>query len=181
MAETRKITIEILGDGLTSSSGNKAKDPQQKLDAVLKKQALAEKKALEENALLFKSYLLNSTWQQSKNLLTNAFSTNLDRMLNLKENYLAQNEYNNFKVGISKATSFIGTVASGAITGAQIGGGYGAVAGAVIGTAGWVGNQIIDNRANLSSYYQNLNTLNYNTGFSRTRAGLVDGGRGTEN
>ena len=53
--------------------------------------------------------------------------------------------------------------------------------GAVIGAAGWVGSEILQNQASLSSYYSSINATSMQTEFSRTRAGLVDNGRGTEN
>lgn len=179
MAETRKIVIEILGEGETGEKKDKKPDPNKELAKKINK--IIHPLRTAENALIAKSAVFNYALQQAKGMATSYFTTSIDRILNLRENYLAQNEYNNFKTGISKATNFLGTTASGVMVGAQVGGVYGAIAGGVIGAVSWGGNQITENRANLSSYYQEINTMNYNTGFSRTRAGLVDGGRGTEN
>ena len=180
MAETRKIVIEIL-DG-NSKEGKKEKGSKitKDADAELKESIdnMIHPFKNTENATIGKVAVLSYGLQQAKQLATQAFTFNIDRKLSLTENYLAQNEYNNFKTTISKAKSLAGTVGSGAITGVQLGGG---AVGAVVGAGTWGVGQYIENRANLSSYYQEINTTNYNSQFSRTRAGLVDGGRGTEN
>ena len=181
MAETRKIVIEIL-DGESGSGEkkeSKEKDANKEMAKTINKMIHPLRTA--ENATIGKVAILSYGLQQAKQITTQAFTFNIDRKLSLTENYLAQNEYNNFKTTISKAKSLAGTVGSGAITGAQVGGVWGAVIGAVIGTVAWGAGQYTENRANLSSYYQEINTTNYNSQFSRTRAGLVDGGRGTEN
>ena len=53
--------------------------------------------------------------------------------------------------------------------------------GAAVGAVSWGVNEFIQNKANLSGYYQDLNASNFNMQFNRTRAGLIDEGRGTEN
>lgn len=181
MAETRKIVIEIL-DGESGGNGEKTskeKDPNKEMAKTLNKVIHPLKTA--ESVTIGKVAILSYGLQQAKQIANQTFSFGIDRKLSLTENYLAQNEYNNFKTTISKAKSLAGTVGSGAVAGVQVGGAWGAVIGAVVGTVAWGAGQYTENRANLSSYYQEINTTNYNSQFSRTRAGLVDGGRGTEN
>lgn len=180
MAETRKITIEILDSESTGEEKHKKEpDPNKQMAKTINKVIHPLNTA--QNAVIAKVAILGYGLQQAKQLTTQAFTFNIDRKLSLTENYLAQNEYNNFKTTISKAKSLIGTTGSGIVAGAQTGGVWGAVIGGVIGAATWGVGQYTENRANLSSYYQEINTTNYNSQFSRTRAGLVDGGRGTEN
>ena len=69
---------------------------------------------------------------------------------------------------------------SGAITGSALGP-AGAVAGAVIGTVGWGVNEIMNYQQRMSNTYQLLNSNNFSTNFAQVRAGLINGGRGTEN
>lgn len=180
MAETRKIVIEILdGDSGSGEKKTKEKDPNKEMAKTVNK--FLHPLKTKENALMAKSAILTYSLQQAKQISTQMFSFNIDRKLSLTENYIAQNEFNNFKTTISKAKSLIGTAGSGAVTGAQTGGAWGAALGAALGAVAWGVGQYTENRANLSSYYQEINTTNYNSQFSRTRAGLVDGGRGTEN
>jgi hypothetical protein len=71
-------------------------------------------------------------------------------------------------------------MAGGAIAGSAAGP-VGVLIGGAIGVTTWHFNQDIQNKANLSSYYQQLNSANFNTQFNRTRAGLINEGRGTDN
>ena len=66
-----------------------------------------------------------------------------------------------------------GAVATMAATGNVVG---------AVATAGLaVINEGIQYYSRMSNYYQALNATNYQTGFSATRAGLVNDSRGTEN
>lgn len=121
-------------------------------------------------------YALNEV----KNNIVNSASIVWNRYVNMKEDYLAQNNMNEIKARLGAFKSY----ASSAITGARIGstfGPVGAVVGAAVGTAGNAVNRVINYSAAISGYNEQNNAMNAQTNFSRVRMGLMDGGRGTEN
>lgn len=172
--EARKITIEILNTTKVEADGEKKKEKtasEEKFDGDLSKLLHPIKSA--EKAMFGKHILLKQAYDQAKSVVGNAIQSSLNRYYALSENYMLETDITNLKTGISKATSFGTTI----ISGAMVGGPWGAAIAAV----GWVGNEVISYNNNLSNYYSQINTNNYNTQFSRTRASLYDNGRGTEN
>lgn len=168
MAETRKITIEII-------QKNEQEQPEKPEDDK------EQKKASSEGKTLLKSVILNQGYQTAKKLVIQSVEESVDRYLTLTEDYMAQNTYNMVKTSISKMTSAGSTIIGGALAGAKVGGVYGAVAGIVIGTIGWGVSEYISYQSRMSGYYRSLNASNIEINYSRKRAGLVDGSRGTEN
>ena len=180
MAETRKITIEIVGK-TTDTGNNQAEKPVDE-NGQLKKNLtylLHPIKTLEAQTL-GKSVLINQAYQSAKNSIINAVEWTHNRYFSLKENYLGQMNYNNIMTSINKVASLGTSAISGAITGSALGP-VGAVAGAVIGTVGWGVNEIMNYQQRMSNTYQLLNSNNFSTNFAQVRAGLINGGRGTEN
>ena len=171
--EARKITIEILNTTNAEPDGEKKEKSasEEKFDGDLSKLLHPIKSA--EKAMFGKHILAKQAYDQVKSVLGNAINSSLNRYYSLSENYMLETDIANLKTGISKATSFGTTVVSGAMVGGPWG--------AVIAAAGWVGNEAISYNNSLSNYYSQINTNNYNTNFSRTRASLYDNGRGTEN
>lgn len=165
MAETRKITVEII-------TTPKEKKEKKDFETSNLSELLHPAKSLEKE-LLGKNVFINQAYNQAKSLIMNTVNTSINQYFNLSEDYLGQNTYKEITKTLSKAQSLGSSIVSGFI----VGGGVGAAIGAV----GWTANEIISNQARMSNYYSSLNTTNYGTGFSRTRAGLVDNGRGTEN
>ena len=177
MAETRKITIEIVNinreeasakktennveNNGSSSFLNKMLHPIKTVDKALSKKIEA------------KSVFLNQAYQQAKNLAVQTVSTTVNRYFSLSEDYMLENSYRNTVATLNKGKSLATTIIGGAITGGPVG--------AIVAGIGWVASEDLQNRAALSTYYQQINESNYNTNFSRIRAGLVDNGRGTEN
>ena len=180
MADTRKITIEILGDESSSSSDsqNKKEDTETKIGTTINKIMHPIKSA--ETATIGKTVILNQAYQQAKQMLTQTIDLSLNRYYTLTEDYLGQTNYQHIRTAYGKVTGLASSIAGGAMTGGMAGP-VGAVVGAVISATSWGINQSIQNKANLSGYYQDLNAANFNTQFNRTRAGLVNEGRGTEN
>lgn len=168
MAETRKITIEII-------QKNEQEQPEKPEDDK------EQKKASSEGKTLLKSVILNQGYQTAKKLVIQSVEASVDRYLTLTEDYMAQNTYNMVKTSISKMTNAGSTIIGGAIAGAKVGGVAGAVAGVVIGTIGWGVSEYISYQSRMSGYYRSLNASNIEMNYARKRAGLVDGSRGTEN
>lgn len=172
--EARKITIEILNTTKAEPDGENKKEKsasEEKFDGDLSKLLHPIKSA--EKAMFGKHILAKQAYDQVKSVLGNAINSSLNRYYSLSENYMLETDIANLKTGISKASSFGTTVVSGAMVGGPWG--------AAIAAAGWVVNESISYNNSLSNYYSQINTNNYNTNFSRTRASLYDNGRGTEN
>ena len=173
MAETRKITIEIV----TTEKKEESSTPTQNVEET-KESGFNLRKLLHpiknlEKATVGKNVFLNQAYQQAKQMIVKTFNTSINRYFSLSEDYMSENSYNQVSTMISKGTSLGTAIVSGAIVGG--------VGGAVVSTIGWAASEFIQNQASLSSYHQSLNAANYQASFSGTRAGLVDNGRGTEN
>lgn len=177
MADTRKITIEILdGNASGDSQKNKSKektriDNQRELNKFINRTIYPLKD--DDGISIGKTVILNQAYQQAKQMLNQTIDLSLNRYYTLTEDYLGQTNYQNIRNIYGKVTGLAASIGGGAIIGGPIG--------AAIGAVSWGVNQYIQNKANLSGYYQDLNAANFNTDFNRTRAGLVNEGRGTDN
>jgi hypothetical protein len=174
MAEVRKIVIEIgeiekNNKQTTSTPSSSTKHKSKNLTASLKPSLYYENKEAEQQLLSIKTMAIQNTIQAIKQ----SVNLGMKRYFSLTEDYISENNFNNFSTAISKTTG----LAAGVIAGATAGGPLGAVIGAGV----WVNSEIISYRSRMSNYYSSLNATNYNTSYERTRAGLVDNGRGTEN
>lgn len=159
--DTRKITIEIIGGGGGSEENNE--------DTVDKELSPKETKEKKTGAEIW----LNMIAQRALSIFTATVESSANRYFYMKEDYLGEQMYRNVKSNISKVSGAITTIAAGA----KIGGGVGAA----IATVGVVANEGLSMFNKYASLENQMNTLNYGMEFSRTRAGLVDNGRGTEN
>lgn len=180
MADTRKITIEIKSEN-NSTPNNQAKNEKSSdgsltktLETLLHPIQSIEKATLGKNVLVYQAY------NQAKSQVATSIEITLNKRFTLKEDYMAQNTYNVIKSEISKTTSAYASVIGGAIIGSKLGG-VGAIIGGAIGGIGYGISSVISYQNTLSSYNQSLNASNYAISFARTRAGLTNGGRGTEN
>lgn len=169
MAEVRKITIEIVeGDG-GGDDGEKTK----------KKKKTKEEKEKENKKKAWKQIGKNA-FNEAKEMLISGVENSLQREYTLTENYMAQTTYANAKKSISMVTS-LGTTIAGAAKVGSLAGGAGIAVSVGVAVVSWAFNQQIAYQTRMSSYYQSLNASNYQSDFSQIRAGLIDGGRGTEN
>lgn len=166
--DTRKITIEILSvDGGGSGGGEKPigdeKEKKKKVTDIYKKE-------------LLKADAYKHAIKQAIGATVNVAEYAVNRFFTLSEDYISQNIYNNVKHTINKGISLgktafsIGTMA---VTGN--------IPGAIVTGAISIINEGMQYYQRMSGYYQALNATNYQTGFSATRAGLVNDSRGTEN
>lgn len=161
MAEdTRKIVVEIIS---TQGEGETTPPKPTDNDGKVKRN---EKEQL-------KSVLLNQAYNQAKKLVVQSVNSTLSRYYNMKEDYMLENNVNAIKTIIGKTSSFATTVAGGAM--------IGGVAGGVIAGVGWLGSEAINVSNMWKDTYAQINATNYNKTFTKSRLGLIDGGRGTEN
>ena len=111
--------------------------------------------------------------EAAKHNIALAANSIFSRYTTLSEDYKAGQRYNNIKSVVNKASGLIQSTTAGFMIGGLLG--------AVIGASSNILSQAINHTNVMSQYYQQLNTMDYNTEFGKIRAGLIDGGRGTEN
>lgn len=106
---------------------------------------------------------------------------NFSRYTRLSEDYMANNSVSLVKSAVGQVTSFISSVGSAAMAGAAVGGLPGAVASSAMAVATYGVKSWVQTKEAESKFYQTLNASRSQSAFSLQRAGLTDGGRGTEN
>ena len=105
---------------------------------------------------------------------------NFSRYTRLSEDYMANNSVSLVKSAVSQVTGFASSIISGAMAGSAAGP-IGAVIGATINASTYGIKSWIQTKEAESKFYQTLNASKSQSAFSLQRAGLTDGGRGTEN
>lgn len=173
MAETRKITIEILNNSGNSTGNNQTKKQNNDEDDGIDLNKLLHPIRTLEKATVGKNVFINQAYQQAKQITLQTVNSSINRYFNLSEDYMTENTYRNTITVVNKAKGLATSVIGGAMVGGPVG--------AFVAGVSWFVGETMQNRAALSSYYQAINEANYATNFSRVRAGLVDNGRGTEN
>lgn len=158
--ETRKVTIEII----TSEESKKGTKPKAKDKEGKIKRSEFDK---------LESVLINQAFNQAKSVVTQAVNSSLNRYYNMKEDYMLENQINQARNVINKTKSLATTIAGGVSVG-------GAVGGAIVGV-GWAVSESITLNNRWKDIYAEINATNYNQTFTKSRLGLVDGGKGTEN
>ena len=106
---------------------------------------------------------------------------NFSRYTRLSEDYMANNSISLVKSAVSQVTGFISSVGSAAMAGAAVGGLPGAAVSSAIAVATYGVKSWVQTKEAESKFYQTLNASRSQSAFSLQRAGLTDGGRGTEN
>lgn len=169
MAEERRIIVEIVSRTENNSSNSNAggDDPKELPGS---QQNIKEKN---ENYGNTAKVVGKMAWNNTKSFIGTTVSAVTNRYFSLSENYVAETDYNNFSAMINKGKSLVSTVAAGYLTGG--------VAGAAISAVAWGTNEFISYQNRMSGYYQALNATNYQTQFDRSRLGLTNEGKGTEN
>lgn len=165
-SDTRKLVIEIV-----EKETKEVKKEKEESKTSLTKQLKPNE--TNESLQMAKNVLVNQVYPQIKNSLIQTVEFNLNRYFTIHEDYISENTYNNAKSAIGKMASFGTTVAAGAMMGGPVG--------AIVAAGAWVINQRQEEQATMSNYYQGLNSSNMETAFSRTRAGLINNSKGTEN
>lgn len=170
MAEVRKIVVE-LRDGEQTTTPKQEPSPKKEAN---------NKNVTNESMILAKSVLLNQAVNTAKRMVISGVTQSINRYLTLTEDYLAEETYHNAMNTISKATTLGGSLYIGAKVGSALGIG-GAVVGMGIATVGFVGSNMLNYQAQMSAYHRQINASNINRAYGMKRAGLVDGGKGTDN
>lgn len=111
----------------------------------------------------------------------------LNRYFTLKEDYMGQNTLTALQAYSGTAKSMLSSIGSSALQGAIFGKGFGpvgvaigAVGGAVLGGAVSGVKARTETEQKIEQVNMQMNATNMQTQFSATRAGLVNGSRGTE-
>ena len=168
MAEVRKITIEIVeGEGGGDDGENK------------KKKKTDEDKTRKRQEQTFKQ-IGKKAFNTAYQIISSGVENTLQREYTLTENYMSQTVYANAKNTISMVKD-LGHSMVAAVKLGSLGGPVGIAASVGITAAAWTFSHVLSYQNRMSSYYQSLNASNYQSDFSQIRAGLIDGGRGTEN
>ena len=163
--ETRKIVIEIVSKEATTKS-------QKIIDKVQKTETTETIETIKEGTLV-SSLVVNQAFTQVKGLVKNAALYYMNKHFTLKENYLMQRNVDNALTTINKVASFGTSVAGGFLLGRGTG--------AAVAAVGWVANEAFTAFKRQDQTMMGLNTTNIQTAFQRTRAGLSNGSRGTQN
>lgn len=162
MADTRKITIQLMTGKTEEEKKAEAEEREKKKQENLAKKAAKAKQA-------FISYSV----KKATDLATQALQTGMDRYFSLTEDYIAQNDIRVAMNMINQTVSFATSIGAGIALGGPAGG--------IIAGVAWAGNKAINTISGYSELRQGINQNNYNMQFQRVRMGLVDNGRGTEN
>lgn len=168
--DTRKLVIEIID---SSSGGESTQGKETKEESKTNLTKLLQPNQTKQTKDLAMNVLVNQAYGNAKAALIQSVEFNLNRYFTMHEDYMNENTYNNAKSYINKSKNAIVSI----IAGFKIGGPIGA---AVAG-AGWLVNQGMAEKSTMSQYYQGLNSANMETSFNRTRAGLINNSKGTEN
>lgn len=173
MADTREIVIKLVVNE-TAKSENKGKSNDNVTETgEINLSQLLHPIRTAENALK-KSFPKSAVaYNYAKNAIKSTVSYALNRNFSLKEDYMSEVGLNNALSVIDRISSFSTALTLGASIGGPIGAGISAV--------GWVSNEVISAFQKYDRQQISLNEMNYQSTFSRTRMGLIDGGRGTEN
>lgn len=176
MADEKKIVIEIVTQTVAGSSGGGAHRPNW---------GDSDKKTLpgsndEKNKNFFDFGGENSAKAAKAALIAmvadtavNVGKMSVNRYFSLTENYIAETTASNLSTTASKLKSLGGSVAIGFATGN--------IGGAIVGAISWGVKEYTNYQQRMSGYYQQINATNYQTEFDRSRMGLTNEGKGTEN
>lgn len=178
MADERRIVIELKLGGGSDGQGQEKEGKEIGLSDILKA-AQHPIKALEK-ATLGKNELVYYAYQQAKQIVKNTALYQIGRYYNLTENYEAEQDLNNALSVLSHASSGYASILGGAIIGAKAGP-YGALAGALIGTASWTTTTVFNAWKAFDQQNMRLQTMNIQSAYQKVRLGLIDDGRGTQN
>lgn len=174
MASSKKIVVEVVGRDMeyASNGGGTSKqitdeDGQINLNSLLSPTKSSEKQ------ILAKNIIVNKAIDDASSLIINGVRYAMSRRYTLSEDYIAQQEMSNTNILIDK----IGSLGQAIIAGASIGGPIGAIVAGIT----WTATQSMEIAQRFDQAYLQVNEQNYESSFQRTRLGLNDNGRGTQN
>lgn len=175
MADLRKIVIEVVekkaGAKETpdkpSPSPKTPKQPDAPADPESEKHPNDKLEGYRNRAFLL--YMLN----QGKNAVASSVSLAMNRRFAVYEDYIGQTNFQNAVTAVSKMGSAVGSAVGAGL--------FFGPAGVAVSLASTFVSEIIQVTARMNTAYRQLNITNANTAYAASRAGLVDGGKGTEN
>lgn len=172
MAEDRRIIVEVTGTMNVKYSMESSPSSSEIPGSIenVKQKNSSESGAKSSGSA--KALALMAAEQATK-IVGSMIQNSVNKYFSLSENYLAENDYTRYKTLASKGQSLFQSVATGVATGGPIGG--------VVAAVLWGGNEFVSYQNRMSGYYQALNATNYQTQFDRSRLGLTNEGKGTEN
>lgn len=183
MADKVEYVVRIVGLGGEDESGEKKEDKTSSLSSGLKglQKALTPVKssiqALKSNP---ETYYIGEIAGTVITNVSNDISLSVNRYFRLSEDYKNQNNLTNITSNINRAKSFGMSTLGTAMVGAKLGVG-GAVFGAIIGAASNIWTQRSQWNNTVANFNASMNATKVETEFRAKRAGLYDGGKGTEN
>ena len=169
MAEDRRIIVEITSKIDLDVTTNNQPEEEELPGSRKHIQKFNNEKTIDHKARSMAKMYFN----RAKEFTSNSSTSVINRYFSLSENYMAETDYNNLMTRIGKVNSLWATLK----VGSSIGGPIGTVAAA----AAWGTNEFISYQNRMSGYYQALNATNYQTQFDKSRLGLTNEGKGTEN
>ena len=141
----------------------------------------AKKQTGEEQEKSLSKTLGAMTLASLKATALKGLNVSVNRYFSLSENYMAENDFSNFKSTINGLGRITGSITTFASVGFSINGPTGAAVGAIAGAIAGTANEGMNAYQRTGSYYQSINATRYQTEFDRTRMGLTNEGKGTEN
>ena len=178
MASDRRIVIELKvvggdgGNGSASATNNNtpnihAGNTQVDINMLMHPIKSAE------SALLGKSVLVNQAYGYAKQAVKSSITYGINKHFALNEDYLGEQSMENALTIIGKVGSLAASVGAGFV--------FGSVPGAVVAAAGFAVNEGVQIFQTFDRVNMQLAETNLQSQFQRTRLGLVDGGKGTQN
>ena len=158
-SDSRNVVIELR---VTNSAGTPKEEEQNQTEE-------------EQNtaSVNWSSVLVTQAWGYAKSQITSMVLYDVNRYLNLTENYKTQMTVKNAQIAISKVTSLATMLATGFAVGNALGA-------AVAGVA-WVISEGIGIAQRFNDAYTEIAKNNYQSIYAMSKLGLIDNGRGTQN
>ena len=181
MASSKKIVVEVIGRDIEYASAGGGTSKQVKepgggtnLNALMSPTKSSEKEAIAKHLIIQKTY------ETIKNLTIKNVGYIINRRNMLGEDYMAQQDISNASSTIERVSGLATSIVSGAMIGSAIPG-IGTAIGGLVGAFAYIGNDLTSTIQKYDQAYIQLNESNYESAFQRTRLGLNDNGRGTQN
>ena len=176
--------VDWIQEGIQKLNNKKKPIKDRALSSIFSMENLLHSKPKEilkqiQNSSAF-GYGLVQISKSAVNIASDLAEINFSRYTRLSEDYMANNSISLVKSAVSQVTVFASSIISVAMAGSAAGP-IGAVIGATINASTYGIKSWIQTKEAESKFYQTLNASKSQSAFSLQRAGLTDGGRGTEN
>lgn len=178
MAETVEYIVRV--KGLTESSEKSEDEKTSQKPSGFKKLQKAIHPLKHSKDEGFVTYYGKEVAKNAISLGHQVVTLSVNRYFQLSEDYKGENYLNNVMGNINRVKSIGSSIVGGAMAGSTFGP-LGIVVGAAVSGATTVIRQQIDFKNKVASFEQSLNATRVETAFRAQRAGLYDGGKGTEN